>query len=288
MSGIRLDRGTFWSRLVRGTRWVWVSDAHGPRLPADALRDVMEIQPSDRYHGKQGRSTARVRFDAPHGRLSVYLKRHERLSRRTGLGALLDPTGRHSPGAVEWENLECARALGVLVPDVVAVGEEIGPWGRLRGFLMVAEVVDGLELHEVLPALAATREPADFARIKRRLTRVVAAAVARLHGAYYFHKDLYLCHFLIDPAVADDPEARPTLIDLHRLRRHRWTAFRWRCKDLAQLLFSTWGVLGIDERDRLRFWMHYRRAVALRGERRVRALVRLKAARYRAKNGGGS
>ena len=89
----------------------------------------------------------------------------------------------------------------------------------------------------------------------------MAEITARLHRARVFHKDLYLCHFYPRhgrtgsmPAVAD----RPAPAGGHRL-----TAAWWRWKDLGQLLFSTFDVAGIDDRDRLRFWAAYRRRLRL-------------------------
>ena len=87
----------------------------------------------------------------------------------------------------------------------------------------------------------------------------MAEITATLHRARVFHKDLYLCHFFLDMSEPAASGGRLTLIDLHRLAEHRLTAAWWRWKDLGQLLFSTYGVAGIDDRDRLRFWAHYRR-----------------------------
>ena len=56
---------------------------------------------------------------------------------------------------------------------------------------------------------------------------------------------------------------RIVLIDLHRLKVHRLWPDWWRWKDLGQLLFSTYGVAGIDDRDRLRFWRSYRKRLRL-------------------------
>ena len=55
-------------------------------------------------------------------------------------------------------------------------------------------------------------------------------------------------------------QSRLSLIDLHRLEEHRLLADWWRWKDLGQLLYSTDGVAGITDRDRLRFWRMYRRS----------------------------
>ncbi len=209
--------GSLLDRLVRGTRWVWVSDDYRAALPGDLEKTVMDLEATDRHHAKQGRTTARVRFDSPAGPLSVYLKRHWELPLSARLGALVWPEGRHSPGAAEFVHLERARNLGVSVPDVVAAGEEIGPWGRLRSFLMVAELSHCLALHEAIPALAQGMDAGRFARLKRELIAEMAAMAATLHGHNLFHKDLYLCHFFLDPDLPAPRGRRLTLIDLHRL-----------------------------------------------------------------------
>lgn len=278
-----MNHGSLWTRLVRGSRWAWLSEDYRAALPDDLAETVMGLESADRHTAKQGRSTARVRFDSPWGPLSVYLKRHTRLPWGARLAATAFPSGPRTPARAEWANLRRARRLGIVVPDAVAVGESIGPWGRLDSFLMVAELTGSHALNEILPGLDATLPPGEFARLKRELAAEMAGIVATLHSHRLFHKDLYLCHFFLDAAR---PEAgrRLTLIDLHRLAEHRVLAARWRWKDLGQLLFSTVGVAGIDDRDRLRFWMHYRRGMTFRWPGFERRAVRLKAARYLAHN----
>jgi heptose I phosphotransferase len=283
--------GSFWGRLLNGSRWTWIDERFRAALPADLADRVMTLESRDRYHAKQGRSTARVVFHAPSGPLSVYLKRHFRLPWRNRVAALLDPDGAHSPGAAEWQHLQRVRALGIAVPEVVAAGERIGPWTRLQSFLMVADLVESQPLHEAIPALKHQLAPAAFGAWKRALIGRVAEITATLHRANLFHKDLYLCHFyfdtrMIERALASVTSSVPglTLIDLHRLGHHPLRAGRWRRKDLGQLLFSTYGVAGIDDRDRLRFWSRYRKAVGLHRARGVVRSIVFKAARYRAHN----
>jgi len=291
--------GSLWERLVRGVRWSWIDPRYQSALPPDLDASVMTLDSRDRLHAKQGRSTARVVFHpaaaaadrasgtaqcagASAGPVAVYLKRHFRLPWLARLAALFDPAGRHSPAAAEWVHLERARALGVPVPEVVATGERIGPWACLQSYLMVAELTGCQELNVALPELAYELEPAAFESLKRRLIAEMARITAALHTARVFHKDLYLCHFYLDlERLRDDPaDVRLVLIDLHRLAEHGLWPDRWRWKDLGQLLYSTAGVAGIDNRDICRFWKDYRRRVSLRAPRWQARMVQLKAAAY--------
>ncbi len=278
--------GSFWQRLVKGTRWTWRHTRYEAALPLDLDETVMSLESPDRFHAKQGRSTARVVFHGPGGSVPVYLKRHFRLPWPARLAALVDPRGRHTPGAAEFAHLETARALGLSVPDVVAAGERIGPWGALQSFLMVAELKGAEPLHEAIPKLFAAMEPAAFARLKRELCRESAAIAARLHNAHAFHKDLYLCHFFLDMSRLDRPGERLTVIDLHRLAIHKLWPDPWLWKDLGQLLYSTGGVAGISRQDALRFWIHYRRLTLLKKPERHAKMISWKAARYLRHNVG--
>jgi heptose I phosphotransferase len=147
----------------------------------------------------------------------------------------------------------------VPVPRAVAAGEHVGPWGRLHSFLAVEELTDMLPLHEAVPLAAGRLSPETFARWKRSLAQELARLTRLLHDQRFFHKDLYLCHFFIyreDIGTIPQWRGRVSLIDLHRLGRHRWTWPLWQAKDLGQLLFSS-DIDEIDARDRVRFWSAY-------------------------------
>jgi heptose I phosphotransferase len=263
---------------------MWLAKRYCAALPADFDATVMTLESRDRLHVKQGRSTARVVFHSAEGPLPVYLKRHYRLPWPARLAALVDPEGHHSPGSAEWVHLERVRRLGIRVPEAVAVGERIGPWGALQSFLMIAELTGAQPLHEALPALVACQDRASFLQWKRALVVEMATIAATLHRERLFHKDLYLCHFFLDMGRLDQVGSRLTLIDLHRLGEYRFLTDRWRWKDLGQLLYSTEGVAGIGDRDRLRFWSHYCRQLAPRWPRWQLAMIRRKAERYRGHN----
>lgn len=279
-----MRHGSLVDRVVKGSRWVWTSADYRAALPADLDESVLGIDSSDRHHAKQGRSTSRVRFDSPWGPLTVYLKKHLELPWKDRLAAMIFPEGRHTPGSAEWSHLEKARSLGIRVPDAVAAGEWIGPWGKLQSFLMVAELTGQDPLHEAIPRWFQERDAADLETLKREIVQEMAQITARLHGARMFHKDLYLCHFFLDPSLRSPAGRRLTLIDLHRLGEHHWFSRRWRLKDLGQLLFSTYGVPGINERDRLRFWATYRRLMGVEKRGVERWLIVRKANLYRKHN----
>jgi heptose I phosphotransferase len=283
--------GSFWRRWTRGVSWTWVNDRYRDSLPPGFDSDVMTLQTPDRLHVKQGRSTARVSFhtadrDASSPALSVYLKRHYRLPWSARLAATLHPSGGYSPAAEEWFHLERGRALGIDVPEVVAAGERIGPHAALSSFLMVAELTGCEALHDALPRLAARLDARAFADLKRRLIAELARIVATLHNARLFHRDLYLCHFFLDRDRLQRPgePLRLVLIDLHRLSSSRLRAPWLRWKDLGQLLYSTFGVEGVDDRDLLRFWRLYGRRCPMRLVSWQAGIVTFRAGRYRAHN----
>lgn len=279
---------TFWQRLVRGARRLW----HRPDWPdftgANWPDRIMAVPVTDRFHAKQGRSTGRWILHADGRRLAVYLKRHYRLPWWHGLLAAVWPGRGWSPARQEFEHLEWAKSAGFPVPDAVAAGEFIGPWGRLSSFLAVEELHDMLPLHEAIPAAAARLDAAALARWKHGLTAEIARLARELHALRRFHKDLYLCHFYIPradlEATPPDWRGRVHLIDLHRLGHHRLTARWWQAKDIGQLLYSS-EVAGVTWRDRLRFWRHYlgprRRTLA---GRLLAWWVRLKWRRYQRHN----
>ncbi|MHB1557566.1 MAG: lipopolysaccharide kinase InaA family protein [Isosphaeraceae bacterium] len=294
-----MSYGSLWQRWTRGVAWTWVNERYRSCLPEDLASGVMNLDARDRLHTKQGRSTARVVFhagkwtgsdgEAPARGVSVYLKRQYRLPWTARLAATLHPAGRYSPAGAEWAHLEHGRSLGIDVPEVVAAGERIGPCGQMSAFLMVAELTGCEALHEAIPRLASRLEPSAFATLKRRVIAEMARIAATLHAARLFHKDLYLCHFFLDVERLEetgDEAPRLVLIDLHRLSSTATRAgsawLRW--KDLGQLLYSTFGVDGIDNRDRLRFWRSYRKRCPVARPAWQAWIVKYRAARYLAHN----
>jgi heptose I phosphotransferase len=253
-------------------------------LGPDWMDTIMDLAVTDRLHVKQGRSIGRLILASNGRSLTVYLKRHYRLPWRQRLLSLVWPRAGWSPALEEWEHLRWAQAQGLPVPEVVAGGEFIGPWGRLRSFLAIKELTGMLPLHQAIPAAAGRLPPDDFCRWKRGLATEMARLAAELHRRRRFHKDLYLCHFYVaeeDTGRLVDWPGRVRLIDLHRLGHHPWTWPWWLAKDLGQLWYSS-EVTGVSGRDRAYFWRAYRRAnPQAQTSFWLRALIGFKAWNYR-------
>jgi hypothetical protein len=254
---------SLWARLRRGVR-LFRKQADWDRFAGEGWPERIMNEPlTDREHKKQGRSIGRKIFADGRDTLRVYLKRHFRLSRVTGLLATLFPGRAWSPGLQEWVRLVWAKENGFSVPRPVAAGQFVGPWGKLQGFLAVEELHGMLPLHEAVPLASRALDARTFARWKRGLTAELARLARELHRRKVFHKDLYFCHFYIPESFTRAIPASWTnnvwMIDLHRLARHRVAAAWWQVKDLAQLMFSS-EVAGVTARDRLRFWKLYRKS----------------------------
>lgn len=192
-----------------------------------------------------GRSTWRLEV----GGMVLYLKRHRRP---------WWPLGSPEDALWEWENLLRFHALGLPAPLPLAAGRRRRGW-RAESFLLTR----GLQGEKLAEVLARPVEG------WRRIAREAVALVRRMHELGFCHRDLYLCHLLVNGAGL-------WVLDLHRGRWWRQLPWRWRVKDLAGLHYSCPDWIG--PRERLRLLREY---LGGRVDRRlVRAVVR-KAERIR-------
>ena len=149
----------------------------------------------------------------------------------------------------EWLALNKLQLLGVPVPVIAAYGK--------RGFLpqhcesfIVTEDVGTQENLEDLTS----NWPADppLFREKLSLLREVAGMSASMHNNGICHRDLYICHFMVN----GNGEQLLTLIDLHRALVKKNLGQRWIVKDVGSLYFSAMEI-GLGQRDLLRFIRFY-------------------------------
>lgn len=153
----------------------------------------------------------------------------------------------------EWQALNCLQSAGVpsLIP--VAYGEKgINPARRLS-FIVTKELAGTVQLDDFLrlhPKL-------NFAR-KYQLIDAVAGIARAIHHLGINHRDLYLCHFMLDTMAFNNKrtDALLYLVDLHRAQLRKKVPSRWLVKDLASIYFSAMD-LGVTQKDIFRFLQIY-------------------------------
>ena len=150
---------------------------------------------------------------------------------------IADLARRRSPAAREHDNLLALAAAGLPVPRPVGVLE------RGRRSLLAMERVPHTETLDQRLA----RVPR---RARRPLLRRLAELTARLHSAGWFHRDLYLVHWILRESTHE-----LVLLDVGRARHRRRPRRRWFVKDLAALASSAPPT--ITERERRAFLLRY-------------------------------
>lgn len=88
-----------------------------------------------------------------------------------------------------------------------------------------------------------------------QVSQAIADLAAKLHQSTLHHRDMYLCHFMIETGT-ENPKV--CLIDPARVRRmpHFLTRGRWIVKDVAQFWYSTL-QLPISDTDRSNWLRRY-------------------------------
>ena len=212
---------------------------------------VAAIQPGDIYRQREGRRTLRFVM----GKHSCFLKYHGGIGWHEIIKNLLQGKLPVLGAMSEVEAIERVRDAGLDTMTIAGYGERGMNPARRQSFIVTDELVDTISLEDL--ALKWVEIPPD-PMYRRALLVRVADIVRRLHVAGVNHRDLYLCHFLLnEQAVADADAAAPVyLIDLHRAQIRDAVPRRWLVKDLGGLYFSA-ATCGLSRTDLFRFVAHY-------------------------------
>jgi tRNA A-37 threonylcarbamoyl transferase component Bud32 len=240
--------------------WVRYNPAHRVRLERIGLSESGQFcdLPGPVVSGHPDRHVRRVEI----GEITAFLKVEHRVPWRDRLRHALAGGGWVSKSEREADLLDAAATAGLPAPEWLAYGED----GRGRAFLLVAAIVDGVELRQAL---------LDSEK-RRALAKRVGRALGRLHTAGFDHPDLHAKHVLISPA------AGVVLLDWQNVRRcpsvtrqRRARALAWLDATLADRLMSL--------RERALFLRSYLRAASIpaprKQERDFAAAVRRHTAR---------
>lgn len=256
-----MERGWREEDLGPGRARGWIAPgvaAAPPGDPAGALEALFDLQPADWLRRIPGRET----FVAPAGAGEwplgpAIVKRFRGDNRRDRWFERLRRIDARSPARREAENLAELQQAGFPVPRPLLWVEEPGSDGRS------ALAMQRVDHDETLTERLARSAPAE----RRAWQERAAALVGRLHGAGWYHRDLYCEHLILPtlPATPGDGDEEPlVLLDLGRARRQSRPRTRWFIKDLAALQHSAPPPVGA--RERLRFLVSYLAARGADGE----------------------
>ncbi len=126
----------------------------------------------------------------------------------------------------------------------------------MESFLITEEITDTISLEKLTKDWKIN--PPSF-KLKLNLIKKLAEITRIMHMNGINHRDLYICHFLLDktkPGWKEGRDIKLYIIDLHRVQIRKKTPERWIIKDLSGLLFSSMDA-GITKKDVLRFMTGY-------------------------------
>jgi len=190
------------------------------------------------------RSTVRVCLREQAGSVALYLKRHHPAACGRNilkvLSLLWQPTAWD-----EFQSIVAFHQAGIPTMLPIAAGLRRRRFLLRESFLITQELAGCRRLDHYLAAN--TKLPAGA---KRCLTERLALVVQRMHARGFNHRDLYLCHVLINAS------GQLFVVDLHRVDQRASIPERWRVKDLAALNYSA-PAAAASRTDRIRFLRHY-------------------------------
>lgn len=195
-------------------------------------------------HAVPERKTVRLFLKNRDGFIAAYLKRHYPLDLSKFVVQLI----KLSPSRTacdEFRNIAAFHRAGIPTLAPIAAGLRRYGFFRTESFL-VTQALEGVQklddyFSESLPIPACK---------KRDIITRVALLVKKMHSCGFNHRDLYLCHILLDHMD------RLFLVDLHRVDKRGEVPERWKVKDIAALNYSSPGH-SFTLTDRIRFLKNY-------------------------------
>ncbi len=233
--------------LILPPEWESLWDGKDPFLQIFALQ-------GQEYRNMDGRRTLRFELLGE----SYFVKMYQGIGWWRILRSIL--TLRKPPvlsARNEWQAIDALHKVGIDTLTTVAYGERGRSPATRQSFLVTKELTETESLEDFC-RLWSVHPPT--ARLKRALIKRVAEMTHTLHQQGMNHRDLYLCHFLLDISTGRDlvnlDNFHLYLIDLHRVQFQSTITFRRRLKDLSALYFSSMEI-GLTSRDLYRFIRDY-------------------------------
>lgn len=218
----------------------------------DPFQAVEEIS-GKVYREKEGRRT--LRFEK-HGR-AFFLKLHSGVGWFEIIKNLLQMRLPVIGASNEWQAIKLLHEIGIDTLTPVAYGERGLNPARKKSFLVTEELSNTLSLAKYVESWKDQRPP--FV-MKLAIIKKLAEIADKLHRHGINHRDLYLCHFLLDISAGAEKVQHHNLkfflVDLHRAQIRSQVPLRWQVKDVASIYFSSMN-LGLEKKDLFRFMKLY-------------------------------
>ncbi len=205
---------------------------------------------------KEGRTTQRFEIGAD----GFYVKLHEGVGWREIIKNLLQLRLPITGASNEWLAINALHSLGLDTLNAIAYGKRGVNPAKEQSFILTEELTGTISLANY--AEHWPKKPPTFAH-KKALIEKVAEIARMMHGNGINHRDLYICHFLLDIASGETPidkdKIRLFVVDLHRAQIRRQVPRRWLVKDVGSIYFSALDI-GLTKRDIYRFLRVYYQA----------------------------
>ena len=151
----------------------------------------------------------------------------------------------------EWNALQKLQSKGINCPSPIAIcSKGVNP-AKSHSFIITESLEPNISIEDAFELKAVNKKSVSE---KKKIIERVGSICRNLHSIGLNHRDLYLCHFLIDATL--NPDKPISLIDLHRAQIRNKVPERWLVKDIGGLYHSAIRF-GITERDCYRFLMAY-------------------------------
>ncbi|SMC44821.1 heptose I phosphotransferase [Desulfocicer vacuolatum DSM 3385] len=153
----------------------------------------------------------------------------------------------------EWRAIKKLESIGVDTMRLVGYGKRGCNPAKIHSFVVTHELKNTVSLEKYCRNWASSPPSEAF---KAALITEVAKIARTIHENGLNHRDLYICHYLLDISNGiksiDPKKIHLYLIDLHRVQIRPRTPLRWRAKDISALLFSSMDI-GLTKKDLLLF-----------------------------------
>ncbi len=158
----------------------------------------------------------------------------------------------------EWKAIQRCEQLNIPTMQLVAYGAKGGNPATRQSFVVTKDLGQTQDLEVFCAQWPQWEMKQAQVKIKRQILAKIVWITRQLHQHGLNHRDLYLCHFLLDMSKPLEADAIGLfIIDLHRVQIRQQVPQRWLIKDLAALYFSSMDI-GLTKRDVFRFLKSYR------------------------------